>query len=183
MTLFDAGQAGKAASAVNAGWVAPFLSTPRAAPGVVKDAFNGLRSRNSPVRFRLRPEFGFAGWGLRFLLSSSRRRSQRTTQALQRFAAHAPDSFDSLLARGVEFEYHRDGLGVVFLNAQDLEAYQQHTAKMRGLGYDGAVSIYRGSDVQDFDPAISQSAAGVVHLEDERHVHPESLPAPAWLEQ
>lgn len=87
VTLFDAGQAGKAASAVNAGWVAPFLSTPRAAPGVVKDAFNGLRSRNSPVRFHMRPEIGFAAWGLRFLLSSSRRRSQRTTQALQRFAS------------------------------------------------------------------------------------------------
>ena len=31
------------------------------------------------------------------------------------------------------------------------------------------------SEITAFDPAISRSAAGVVHLEDERHVRPESL--------
>lgn len=91
--------------------------------------------------------------------------------------AQAPGGFDTLLARGVEFQHHRDGLGVVFLDAQNFVTYQQHTAKMRGLGYDGTVSVYQGSEVQDFDPAISRNAAGVVHLEDERHVHPESLSA------
>ena len=59
-TVFDAGQAGEAASGMNAGWVSSFLSTPRAAPGVVKDALRGLRDPNGPVKFRFRPELDFA---------------------------------------------------------------------------------------------------------------------------
>ncbi|GAB2868057.1 hypothetical protein GCM10027092_30240 [Yaniella soli] len=83
--------------------------------------------------------------------------------------------FDQLLERGVEFEHHRDGLGVVFQQAQNLENYRDVTQKMHRLGYAGTTSVYQGSEIADFDPAISRSAAGVIHLEDERHVRPESL--------
>ena len=175
VTVFDAGQAGGSASAMNAGWVAPFLSTPRAAPGILKDALGGLKKTEGPLKFQLRPDIGFAGWGARFLISSSRRRSARTTTALHALATHAPRHFDQLLERGVEFEHHRDGLGVVFQYAQNLENYRGVTQKMHRLGYAGKTSVYQGSEIADFDPAISRSAAGVIHLEDERHVRPESL--------
>ena len=174
-TVFDAGQAGEAASGMNAGWVSPFLSTPRAAPGVVKDALQGFRDRNGPVKFRLKPELDFARWGSRFLWSSSKRRSTNTIRALQAFAASAPAQLDVLQKEGVEFESYRDGLGVVFLQEDNLTNYIAHEQHLTTLGYGGTSTVYRGSEAQDFDPAITTSAAGVLHIESDRHVRPESL--------
>jgi D-amino-acid dehydrogenase len=174
-TVFDADQAGMAASGMNAGWVSPFLSTPRAAPGVVQDAIRGLKDPNGPVKFHLKPELSFARWGARFLVSSAKRRSDSITKALQALAAHAPAQLDALHEDGVEFESYADGLGVVFLNAENLNNYLAHEQQLNTLGYEGTVTAYRGADAQAFDPAITESAAGVLHIENDRHVRPESL--------
>ncbi|GHH09861.1 NAD(P)/FAD-dependent oxidoreductase [Streptomyces lanatus] len=175
VTVVDAGTAGAAASAGNAGWITPFLSMPRAAPGAVRDALSSFTSAEGPARMRPHLEAGFASWVLRFLLAGSRKRSARATAALQRFSRHALEHVDSLLDRGVEFEHHTDGLAVVFKQAANLENYRRTAARMRTLGYDGTITVHRGSDVTDFDPAISSEVAGVLHLESERHVRPESL--------
>lgn len=174
-TVFDAKQAGEAASGMNAGWVSSFLSTPRAAPGVVKDAIQGFRDRNGPVKFRLKPELDFARWGSRFLWASSKRRSTNTIRALQSLAASAPAQLDVLHEEGVEFESYRDGLGVVFLQEDNLTNYLAHEQHLTTLGYGGTSTVYRGSEVQAFDPAITKAAAGVMHIESDRHVRPESL--------
>lgn len=175
VTVVDAGAAGAAASAGNAGWITPFLSAPRAAPGAVRDAVRSFTSTEGPARMRPHLEWGFASWVLQFLRASSKKRSTRATSALQAFARYAHDHVDSLLDRGVTFEHHTDGLGVVFKKATNLEHYEQLAARMRSLGYVGDISVHRGQDVVAFDPAIRHDVAGVLHLETERHVRPETL--------
>lgn len=175
VTVVDAGAAGSAASAGNAGWISPFLSMPRAAPGAVRDAIRSFTSTEGPARMRPHIELGFASWVAKFLFASSKKRSARTTASLQAFAQHAHEHIDSLLERGVEFEHHSDGLAVVFKQAAYLEHYHQTAARMRSLGYQGAISVYRGSGITDFDPAIRGDVAGVMHLQTERHVRPETL--------
>ncbi|WP_216589138.1 NAD(P)/FAD-dependent oxidoreductase [Streptomyces brasiliscabiei] len=175
VTVVDAGQAGAAGSAGNAGWITPFLSMPRAAPGAVRDAIKSFTSAEGPARMRPHLELGFGTWVLNFLLASSKKRSARTTAALQQFSRRAHEHVDSLLRRGVEFEHHTDGLGVVFKQAANLEHYEQTAARIRSFGYKGAITVHRGADVTAFDAAISSDVAGVMHLETERHVRPESL--------
>lgn len=175
VTVVDAASAGAAASAGNAGWITPFLSTPRAAPGAVRDAMKSFTRVDGPARMRPHLEPGFASWVFQFLRASSKRRSAVTTAALQQLARHAHEHVDSLLDRGVSFEHHTDGLAVVFKEAENLEHYEALAARMRSLGYVGGIGIHRGGEVAGFDPAISRDVAGVMHLETERHVRPESL--------
>lgn len=175
VTVVDAGTVGAAASAGNAGWVTPFLSTPRAAPGAVRDAVRSFTRTDGPARMRPHLEVGFAAWILRFLRASRKERDAAGAAALQRLARHAHSSFDSLLDRGVTFEHYTDGLGVVFKDQDNLAHYEQLLSRMRSLGYHGSASVYRGEDAAGFDPAIRRTVAGVLHLETERHVRPETL--------
>jgi D-amino-acid dehydrogenase len=177
VTVVDGAAVGAGASAGNAGWVTPFLSVPRAAPGAVRDAIRSFTSAEGPARMRPHVEPGFASWIVQFLRASSKRRSESATASLQDFARQALNHVDSLLERGVQFEHHADGLGVVFKEAENLTRYHQIADRMRSLGYVGAIDTHRGADVADFDPAISRTVAGVMHLRTERHVRPESLTA------
>lgn len=175
VTVVDAGAAGAGASAGNAGWITPFLSTPRAAPGAVRDAVRSFTSTEGPARMRPHLEAGFASWVTQFLRASTRKRSAIATASLQALARHAHEHVDSLLDRGVTFEHYTDGLAVVFKDATNLEHYDELARKMRSLGYVGDISVHRGSDVTAFDPAIRRDVAGVMHLASERHVRPESM--------
>ncbi|SJM71804.1 FAD-binding oxidoreductase [Gulosibacter sp. 10] len=175
VTVLDAGRVGAAASAGNAGWVTPFLSTPRAAPGAVRQALQSFARPEGPARMRPHAEVGFARWIAQFLLATRKRSSDRATAALQRFARDSQAAFESLEARGVAMEYHRTGLAVVFKDAARMDAYLQLGAKVAALGYRGRISPYRGQDALEFEPALHPSVAGAVHLVDESHVRPESL--------
>lgn len=175
VTVIDSGAVGAGASAGNAGWVTPFLSSPRAAPGVIGDALRSFTSPDGPARMQPHIEFGFASWVLQFLSASTKTRHTRGMASLQGLSKHAFGYFDSLADRGVRFEQHTEGLGVVFKEQDNLEHYEQLARNMRALGYTGKVSVYRGGDVANFDPAILRNIAGVLHLEEERHVRPETL--------
>ncbi len=175
VTVIDAGAVGAGASAGNAGWIVPFLSTPRAAPGAVRDALKSFTSPEGPARMHPHLDPGFAGFITRFLRSSTQRRSAPRTVALQAMAAHAIAHLDSMAERGVEFEQYAAGLAVVFKEVQNLEHYEALAHKMRALGYSGATEVYRGRDVASFDPAIRHDVAGVMHLVSERHVRPETV--------
>lgn len=175
VTVVDAGTAGAAASAGNAGWVTPFLSTPRAAPGAFRDALKSFTNFEGPARMRPHLEVGFASWALRFLRASAKNRSARAKAALQDFSRQAVTHFDSLEERGVEFEQYKDGLAVAFKDEKNLEEYLEVVKLTRSLGYTGDVSIHRDRQVHEFDPALSDQLAGVIHLESERHVRPEDL--------
>lgn len=177
VTVLDAGAVGAGASAGNAGWITPFLSVPRAAPGAVRDAVRSLFSSAAPARLRPHLEWDFASWVMRFLRACSKRRSSRATAALQALARHAHEHVDSLLERGVTFEHHTEGLAVVFKRAANLQQFRRLTDRMRSLGYVGEIEVHRGQDIVAFDPALRPDLAGVVHLVSERHVRPETLTA------
>jgi D-amino-acid dehydrogenase len=175
ITVIDAGATGAGGSAGNAGWITPFLSTPRAAPGAVRDAVRNFTRPEGAARMRPHVEPAFAGFLARFLRASNKDRSAQRTAALQSLARESLRAFDSLGSRGVEFDQYSDGLAVVFKRPENLDHYESLAVKMRGLGYVGDITAYRGGDVASFDPAIRRDVAGVIHLVSERHVRPESL--------
>jgi D-amino-acid dehydrogenase len=175
VTVIDSDAVGAGASAGNAGWITPFLSTPRAAPGAVGDALRSFANPDGPARLRPHVEAGFATWVAAFVRASTAKRNAKGTAALQNLAHRAHEHVDALAARGVGFEQYTDGLVVAFKRRDNLERYQHVVTKIRGLGYTGAIATYRGSDIASFDPAIHRSVAAVLHLESERHVRPETL--------
>lgn len=175
VTVLDSGEAGAGASAGNAGWITPFLSSPRAAPGALGDAIRSVIRPGGPARIHPHLSVEFTTWAARFLRASSAARSALGAAALQSLASHAHDHFDRLQQRGVRFEAHSDGLGVVFKESRNLDAFLQTAQQVRSRGYTGEIDIIPGSEVSTYDPAIRADVAGVVHLRTERHVRPESL--------
>lgn len=175
VTLLEADVVGSGASAGNAGWITPFLSAPRAAPGAVGAAVRSAFKRGGPVRIRPHLEPAYAAWVLQFLRASRPAAHQRGLTALQHLASLAPDAFDDLARRQVHFDEYRQGLAIVNKTDKNLQLYEHLAQDMAAAGYTGAVQVLRGSDVTAFDPAIKRDVAGVVHLVDERHVRPETL--------
>lgn len=175
VSVVDSGAVGTGASAGNAGWITPFLSTPRAAPGAVGEAFRNFTDREGAARMAPHIEVGYVTWLLKFLMASNRRRHLRGITALQNLAAQAPVSLDSLEERGVQFEEHRTGLAVAFKDTVNLTGFQAQVDRMAGLGFPTDTTVYRGRQVREFDPALSTEVNGVLHLENERHVRPETL--------
>ena len=176
VTIVDSGRAGAGSSAGNAGWVTLVLATPRANPSVVGDAARSVFSADGPARVRPHAELGFARWTAGFLRASTARRNAAATAALQRLCTQVIPAYDALADRGVEFEMHADGLAVVFKQRQNLEHFAQTVTRMRQYGYTGSAAVrYDGRDVHDFDPAVADGMAGILHLVSERHVRPETL--------
>lgn len=173
--VLDSGEVGQEASAGNAGWITPFLSTPRAAPGVVRDAVGTFLAPNGPARVYPRAEVGFGEWALGFLKASTQKRHTQNAQALRALGARALEEFDQLTELGVTFEQHRQGLSLVARQSQSMEDLRELVSTARKSGYQGEILTLRGSDLADFDSAIARDVAGVVHLVDERHVDPETL--------
>lgn len=178
VTIVDSGRAGAGSSAGNAGWVTPVLATPRANPSVIVDAARSVFSADGPARVRPHAEIGFARWTAGFLRASTARRNAAATAALQRLCTQVMPAYDALADRGVEFEMHTDGLAVVFKQHQNLEHFGHTVTRMRQYGYTGsAVVRYEGRDIRDFEPALADGVAGVLHVVSERHVRPETLTA------
>ncbi len=175
VTVLDGAGVGTGASAGNAGWVTPFLATPRAAPGAVGAAARSMLRSDGPARIHPHLEASFVRWVLRFLRASRPAEHRRGTAALQHLARTAIPSFDRLADRGIQFEQHRAGLAVVAFTSRTLSECVTLHRTMTALGYRGAAEVLRGQEVREFDPAIHRDVAGLVHLTSERHVRPESL--------
>lgn len=175
VVVLDANEVGNGGSAGNAGWITPFLSSPRAAPGAIGDAARSLTRARGPARFRPHLDTGFWTWAAGFLGASRLARSRASTAALRRLGGQAQEHFDRLAQQGVQFELHDQGLGVVFRRRTNLETFAATAQQTRASGYDGDITVLRGRDVEEYDPAISRDVAGAVHLGGERHVRPESF--------
>lgn len=103
------------------------------------DAVRSFTSADGFARMRPQVEPAFASWVTQFLVASSKKRSARTTAALQQLARQAQGHVEALLERNVAFEHHTDGLAVVFKQEDNL-AHYQHSRDCR----DGHHPRHRG---------------------------------------
>lgn len=173
VTVIDSGDSGYNASSGNAGWISPFLSTPRIGPGSIKQFIGGLVDPNGPTR--ITPNLSLGRWLLTAASNSGSRQWHRGASTMTAFARSASLAYDRLRDNGVKFEMHRDGLAIVARTAAALDNYKTLYRFLRTIGYSGHVEEIESRDITRFDPALHCDLAGALHLTDERHVRPESL--------
>jgi D-amino-acid dehydrogenase len=161
VTVLERGRCGEGASWGNAGWITPALSAPVPGPGVMRQAAGWMLDPASPlyVRPSLRP--AFLRWSWQFARACRPARATAATAATAALAATAGETFDLLRAEGVSFEMHSDGLLFVALSRGHLHEY--------------AGRRLSGSELREFEPALSRAVVEGLHAPDERHVRPESL--------
>ena len=175
--VLELGRAGAQASAGNAGWVTPGLSTPIPAPGVVARAVRWMLDPSSPllVRPTLRPSF--LRWCWDFWRSASARRYRDGVAALMALGQRALDAYDTLSARGVAFEMHADGLLFVARHEGELEAEMATLRAQQAVGFAGRAERLSAADARALEPTLSDAVVGAIFAADERHVRPETVTA------
>ncbi len=117
--LLERNSLGRGASEGNTGWISPTISTPLAAPGVLK---SGLRSAFDPKgALVIRPglDTTWLRWLWAFRAASARPRYRRGVKALLDLNARTFTELDAYKADGVEFEMH--GGGILCLARSELE--------------------------------------------------------------
>jgi D-amino-acid dehydrogenase len=159
VVLLERGRCGGAASEGNAGWITPGLSAPIPAPGVVAQALRWMLDRESPLLIRPRLDPSFLGWLVSFWRACRPDRHAAGLEATLRLAERSLDAFDRLVADGVEFEMHADGLLYLVRDERALESWVGMYDDLRTLGFDGETSVLDNAAVHAFEPAVNGGVA------------------------
>lgn len=175
--VLEAGGIGQQASAGNAGWITPGLSSPVPAPGTVPQALRWMLDPASPLLIRptLRPRF--LRWSYDFWRSTTPARYSAGMAALVALGSRAIPAYEALRDAGVEFEMHADGLLFVAHTEEELDAERTALRDQQALGYAGRVEPLDAAATLALEPALAPGLAGGIFALDERHVRPETVTA------
>jgi D-amino-acid dehydrogenase len=168
---------GGGASHANAGWVTPALSAPIPGPGVMRQAARWMLDGESPLLVRPRLDPAFLSWTLRFWRSCSESAHRAGTAATLALAHDAPQRFEALLADGVRFEWHADGLLYLTRSQTALAPWIAMYEELAELGYEGETTVLDREALLALEPAVAASVAGGLLGGRECHLRPESLTA------
>ncbi len=176
VTVIDKGDFGRGASEGNAGWITPSLSDPVPAPGLLGTSLKWMLSRDSPLYVRPSSVPGIAPWLYRFWRHCNSEDFHRGMAATARLSMPTMQLYDALVENGVEFEMHQTGLLLAAMNRDYLDHLAEGLELMRQFGYQKPVEI-SGSELHDFEPALTDVVVAGLWVREERHVRPETLTA------
>jgi D-amino-acid dehydrogenase len=177
VTVLERGRCGDAASAGNAGWVTPSLATPVPGPGMIAASLRWLIDPTGPLWIQptLSPEF--LRWIAGFMLCCRRPVYRRGLVAMQRLTALAAGAYDTLAARGVEFEQHEDPLLYPCFERAELEHVWRVVEELQQAGSDQRFDRASADELRALEPALGADLVGGVIAYGERRVRPEGLTA------
>jgi D-amino-acid dehydrogenase len=175
VTVLESARVGAAASCGNAGWVCPAQAGPLPEPGVVTDGIRSMLDRDSAVYFAPSHLPRMLPWLVRFAAHCNARDHRRGSHALGRLGRRTFELTEVLLADGVDFELHRQGLLVAAESEQGARAYLRGLAPLRALGYRIPDEPLDGAAVHALEPALSERVSAGVLIEEHWHVQPSTL--------
>ena len=177
VTVLDKQDPGTGCSSGNSGWIVPSLSTPLAAPGLIKAALSWVARRNSPIRIEPRLDRALGGWLLEFRRFCNAGAYLAGVTALVHLNRRTFAFYDALQADGMEFEVHRSGLLFVFKTPIALGKMRDDMTEMAArCGYEQP-RVLTADEMRGFEPGLSRSVCGGLFVAEERHVRPETLTA------
>lgn len=173
--VLDARRTGQGASDVNAGWICPAETAPVPGPGAVALTLRSMLRPDSPVYVHPSLDPAFLAFMLGLWRRSNARDQRAGFEAHLRLAADSLDWFDAYRDDGMDFELHRAGLLMAFLQRRNLEHHRSNLDLVRRFGLQPRVLI--GDDVRAHESALSDAVYGGIFFPRERHVIPGALAA------
>jgi D-amino-acid dehydrogenase len=126
VVLLEAATIGGGVSSGNAGWICPALTSPLAAPGMVREGLRQLLRGGDSFRLRPRLDPALVRWLLAFAGNCRRRPYAANLRALTELVRGTPELYETYVRDGVDLELHRDGLVIAALTERTLAAYEEH---------------------------------------------------------
>src|SRR4051812_38499430 len=174
VTVITQGEVGEGASAVNAGWIAPSLSGPVPAPGVLSGGLRWMISPSSPFYARPRLDPAFLRWLFAFRSYCNPRSYAAGLEAIAALNARTLALYDDLRSDGLTFDEHRTGLLMAYGSERDADHEMADAeAWLPRFGFAAPVA----GRPQEFEPLLAATVRGAYMLPAERHVDPGSLTA------
>ncbi|WP_418058825.1 NAD(P)/FAD-dependent oxidoreductase [Pimelobacter simplex] len=174
VTLVEAGPIGAGASRRNAGWLVPSMCEPVPSPAGLRTALRWLGRRGGPLKVGFEPSWSYLTFLTRMLLASRSSAYQRGLAATAALASHAIDAFDELAALGIEFERHRDGVLLLFVQEHGIQPHLDDLAAIERYGFPRAEAL-TGRDVRDLEPTVGPGVIGGILCPGDERVDPDSL--------
>jgi D-amino-acid dehydrogenase len=183
VTILEARTIGSGASFANGGWLCPAQSGPLPEPGLTLFAMRSFLERTSPLY--IRPSYlpRVAPFLLQF-----RRYCNATDYAngMSALAHLGVDTFrlvDEWQAAGVTFELHKQGMVYAARDEKSAAAALDGLQPMRKFGYALPDNLMLGSELHEFEPALSEAITAGFLIEEHWHVRSDTLVAglAAWL--
>ncbi len=155
----------------NAGWVSPALTTPLNSPSVLREGLHALADPAAPLHIPLRADTALARFLMRFAAHCRPGAFQRAAQASAVLNDEAIETFDVLVANGVDAPVTDTSIAVAFRDAERAAAFGRELRTWLG-DRPTTVDVLTGPEVRDRVPLAAPAVATVVDIAGQRFVDP-----------
>ena len=169
--LIEKGAICSGASWGNAGLICASHVVPMPAPGVIGQALAWMADTTSPFYIKPRLDAAFLKWLMQFARACDDGRMRRSMAVLRELSAASRATYDELASlEDLSFDFHRDGLLMVYGTAEALEhgAEEAHMAEQHGI----RATILDREGMQAKLNGMACAGTGGVFYPDDAHLDP-----------
>ena len=160
----------------NAGWVCPSISSPLPAPGLTLKSLSWMLRADSPLYIKPTALLKLAPWLLRFRSFCNHADQKRGIAVLAALNRFTMERYDELADGGVNFEYSRAGVLMVFRDSDKAAAISLTSFCAAAAGAASCTELSE-AELYEREPMLRPGFRFGLLVGDERHVRPESLTA------
>jgi D-amino-acid dehydrogenase len=175
VTVIESNRVGSGASAGNGGWLCPAQAGPLPEPGLTLMGMRALMNRDSALYFKPSKLAELSPWLLRFWSYCNASAYRHGLQAMAALGSRIFELVDAMVAEGVEFELHRQGMLMASRDPVLLEAELAKLQPMREFGYELPEEILLDEALRDLEPALAPGVRAGFVVPQHWHVRPESF--------
>lgn len=160
----------------NLGYVCPSHFAPLAAPGIVWQGIKWMFNSRSPFYVQPSLNFSLMDWGLKFMLSATRKNVESAASPLKDIAVFSQDEYKKWgKIPGFDFAFEQKGMLEIFKT----EKVAHHAAAIvetgKKLGLD--VELVDAKGLQILEPQTKINALGAINFKCDAHLYPDKLMA------
>ena len=177
VVVVESNRVGSGASWGNGGWLCPAQAGPLPEPGLTLFGLRSLFAADSPLYIKPANWAEIGPWLLRFWTYCNDRDYRHGVRAVAQLGQSVFALVDEMIADGVQFELHRQGMLVA---SRDPKSAQEELRKLepaRALGYELPDDVMTGAELHELEPALAPEVEGGFYVPQHWHVRPDSFTA------
>jgi D-amino-acid dehydrogenase len=174
VTVLESHAGSHGASVVNAGWICPSLVEPVPAPGLIRTSLKWMLRSDSPLYIKPSLDLDLARWLFRFWRFCNERSYAAAIEATAALNREALNLVDGMVADGVRFEMHQNGILFVFHSPLKLGHELKALEPLAKYGI-APPTAYWGKEVRELEPALNETINGGFWYPGERSIRPSTL--------
>lgn len=171
VTVVDRTGVAAGASWGNAGWVSPALTAPLNSPSVLREGLRAMADPTAALHIPLRADPALARFLVRFATNCRPSVWQRAARANAVLDDEALETFDVLVANGVDAPVTDTSIAVAFRDADRAVAFRRDLDRIQGA-HKPIVETLTGGALRAHVPVASTHIATVVKVSGQRFVDP-----------